>query len=87
MRPIGATAAMSWHSCLMPALAFRYIRRRSQIFFATRIPESDMGNSADDGEFIRHYGFLLNEMARVTMPGRLSAVHCSDLPLKSGRMA
>jgi hypothetical protein len=44
--------------------------------------ESDMGNSADDGEFIRHYGFLLNEMARVTMPGRLSAVHCSDLPLQ-----
>ena len=44
--------------------------------------EADMGNSADDGEFIRHYGFLLKEMARVTKPGRLSAVHCSDLPLQ-----
>lgn len=43
---------------------------------------ADMGNSADDGEFIRHYGFLLSEMARVTKPGRLSAVHCSDLPLQ-----
>jgi DNA modification methylase len=44
--------------------------------------EADMGNSANDGEFIRHYGFLLTEMARVTKPGRLSAVHCSDLPLQ-----
>lgn len=42
---------------------------------------ADMGNSADDAEFRRHYGFLLGEMTRVTMPGRLSAVHCSDLPL------
>jgi len=41
---------------------------------------ADMGNSVDDGEFFRHYGYLLQEMARVTMPGRLSAVHCSDIP-------
>jgi len=38
--------------------------------------EADMGNSADDGEFIKHYGYLLREHARVTKPGRLSAVHC-----------
>jgi DNA modification methylase len=44
--------------------------------------EADMGNSANDGEFFTHYGFLLAEMARVTKPGRLSAVHCSDLPLQ-----
>jgi DNA modification methylase len=43
---------------------------------------ADMGNNADDQEFIRHYGFLLTELARVTKPGRLSAVHCSDLPLQ-----
>lgn len=43
---------------------------------------ADMGNNADDGEFIKQYGFLLREMVRVTKPGRLSAVHCSDLPLQ-----
>jgi DNA modification methylase len=42
---------------------------------------ADMGNSADDAEFLFHYGLLLREMTRVTKPGRLSAVHCSDLPL------
>lgn len=42
--------------------------------------EADMGNSADDDEFLTHYGYLLTEMARVMKPGRLCAVHCSDLP-------
>jgi DNA modification methylase len=42
---------------------------------------ADMGNSANDAEFFRHYGMLVRDLARVTKPGRLSAVHCSDLPL------
>lgn len=41
----------------------------------------DMGNSADDDEFYAHYSYLVRELFRVTLPGRLSAVHCSDLPL------
>ena len=43
--------------------------------------ETDMGNSANDGEFFRHYGFMLEHLTRITKPGRLAAVHCSDLPL------
>lgn len=46
---------------------------------------ADMGNSANDDEFLTHYGFLLRELFRVTVPGRLSAVHCSDLPLQKWR--
>ena len=42
--------------------------------------ECDMGNSADNSEFFQHYQFLLTEMARVLKPGRLSAVHCSEIP-------
>lgn len=41
---------------------------------------ADMGNSTDD-EFAEHYGFLVREKFRVTKPGRLTAVHCSDLPM------
>jgi hypothetical protein len=40
-----------------------------------------MGNSYDDSEFFTHYGFLLEQMTRIMKPGRLAAVHCSDLPL------
>lgn len=50
---------------------------------------ADMGNSSSDGEFFAHCEFLIDQMARVTMPGRLTAVHCSDLPLrkwKDGRI-
>lgn len=52
--------------------------------------EADMGNSADDAEFFEHYGYLIREKFRVTMPGRISAVHCSDLPMtkwKDGMIA
>jgi DNA modification methylase len=46
---------------------------------------ADMGNSADDEEFFEHYKFLISELFRVTKPGRLSAVHCKDLPLYHNR--
>jgi hypothetical protein len=42
--------------------------------------ENDMGNCADDAEFMEHYKFLVEQMFRVHKPGTLSAVHCSDLP-------
>ena len=42
--------------------------------------EADMGNAADDDEFFDHYKYLIKEMYRITKPGRLSAVHCKDLP-------
>jgi DNA modification methylase len=45
----------------------------------------DMGNSASDGEFSQHYGFLVREKFRLTKPGRLTAVHCSDLPMTKWR--
>jgi DNA modification methylase len=51
--------------------------------------EADMGNSSSDGEFFDHYEFLIEQMARITKPGRLTAVHCSDLPFrkwKDGKM-
>jgi hypothetical protein len=50
---------------------------------------ADMGNAANDDEFEEQYGYLLYELHRATKPGRLSAVHCSDLPLqkwKDGRI-
>lgn len=43
---------------------------------------NDMGNCSDDGEFFEHYRFLIREKLRVTKPGRLSAVHCTDLPTR-----
>lgn len=40
---------------------------------------ADMGNCADDDEFLTHYRFLVRELHRVLKPGRLVAVHCKDL--------
>ena len=43
---------------------------------------ADMGNAASDAEFFEQYGFCCRELYRLTLPGRLTAVHCSDLPLQ-----
>lgn len=39
----------------------------------------DMGNSKED-QFYIHFDYLIPELYRVLMPGRLMAVHCMDLP-------
>ncbi len=39
----------------------------------------DLGNSSGVEEFFQHYMFIIEQMLRVTKPGRLSAVHCQQL--------
>lgn len=46
---------------------------------------ADMGNSKDSVEFFKHYRFLIGKLFRKTMPGRLTVVHCKDLPLYRNR--
>lgn len=43
----------------------------------------DLSNSIDKDEFFAHYGYCIGEIARVTKPGRISAVHCMDIPLSN----
>lgn len=47
--------------------------------------EYDMGNSSDDGEFMKHYSYLAEELYRITREGRLTVIHCKDLPMYKGR--
>lgn len=48
--------------------------------------ERDLSNSRSYGEFMEHYGFVVREVHRLTMPGRMTAVHCMDIPSgNSGR--
>jgi len=48
--------------------------------------ERDMSNCRNRDEFFEHYGFLVREIERVTMPGRLTAVHCMDIPTGGGKL-
>jgi hypothetical protein len=45
----------------------------------------DMGNCADDAEFFQHFSYLIPELYRVTIPGRLAAIHCKQLVNYKGR--
>ncbi len=51
--------------------------------------ESDMGNSQDEEEFFEHFDYLIPELLRVTVPGRLCVVHCKqtqDLKWRDGQI-
>jgi DNA modification methylase len=40
---------------------------------------ADLSNTKDYDEFFEQYGYIVRELNRVTMPGRMTAVHCTDL--------
>ena len=42
--------------------------------------DRDMGNCKTDDEFDTHFRFLIKELHRVIMPGRLVSFHCMNLP-------
>ena len=45
----------------------------------------DMGNCASLGEFYGQFRYLVDELLRVTMPGRLLSFHCMNLPTSKAR--
>lgn len=45
----------------------------------------DMGNSKDYNEFVKHFHFFADQLARVIIPGRHAAIHCMDLPIQKGK--
>lgn len=42
--------------------------------------DRDLSNARDYDEFFEHYGFVIREKFRVTVPGRLSGVHATVIP-------
>lgn len=42
--------------------------------------ERDLSNCRSYEEFFQHYEFVVREIHRLTMPGRMTAVHCMDVP-------
>lgn len=42
--------------------------------------ERDLSNSRNYREFMEHYEYVVKELHRLTMPGRMTAVHCMDIP-------
>lgn len=41
--------------------------------------DRDLSNCSNYEQFFEHYGYVVGEIARLTLPGRLSAVHCTDV--------
>ena len=47
--------------------------------------DRDMGNCKTGDEFASHFAFLIKELHRVIMPGRLVSFHCMNLPSSKSR--
>jgi len=45
--------------------------------------ERDLSNCDSYDEFFRQYEMIVKELHRVTMPGRITAVHCMDVPVSN----
>lgn len=45
----------------------------------------DMGNCRTHGEFLDHFGYLIEELARVMRPGRNVSFHCMQFPASKER--
>lgn len=48
--------------------------------------ENDFSNCETREQFMQQYEFLIAEISRVTKPGRITAVHCTDIMNKDGGM-
>lgn len=46
--------------------------------------DNDFSNCETKEQFLQQYEFLIKEIARVTKPGRISAVHCTEIIGKDG---
>jgi DNA modification methylase len=47
--------------------------------------DRDLGNSRNDDEFFAHFDFIVKELYRILMPGRIMAVHCMNIPAMKER--
>ncbi len=47
----------------------------------------DLSNADTYAEFFEHYEFIVSEVARILMPGRICAVHCMDVPKAGANVA
>ena len=45
----------------------------------------DLSNTSSYKEFLKHYEFVIKQIYRVTLPGRLTCVHCMDIPLRGDK--
>lgn len=59
------------YSIFSPPFASLYVYSNS---------ERDMGNSKTHSEFYEHFRFLVRDLMRITIPGRLVSFHCMNLP-------
>jgi len=60
-----------------------FTTKRAGCLYQYSSDAADLSNSIDGNEFFKHYEFVVRELHRLTKPGRMTAVHCMDVPLRN----
>lgn len=48
--------------------------------------DNDLSNCATYELFMQHYEFTISHISRLTKPGRMTVVHCQDIPTKGNKL-
>ena len=51
-----------------------------QSLFTYSNSDRDLGNCSSEDEFYKHFSFIIDELYRIIMPGRLVSFHCMNFP-------
>lgn len=57
-----------------------FAKREGGALYHYSSSERDLSNARSFEEFGDHYAFIVRELHRLTRPGRMTAVHCADVP-------
>mgnify|MGYP007071615189 FL=1 len=57
-----------------------FARKEGGALYTYSSSPRDLSNARTLDEFLAHYGFIVADLHRMTMPGRLTAVHVADVP-------
>lgn len=57
-----------------------FAKRSGGAMYSYSSSEYDLSNCKSYNEFFEQYEYIVREIHRVTMPGRFTAVHCTDVP-------
>lgn len=65
-------------SCYSPPFATKSAHGAGLYVYSSS--NNDLSNSRDYSEFFSHYKFIVKEIYRLTLPGRVTCVHAMDVP-------
>ena len=77
---VSAMAKMPDHCIHLSVYSPPFATESGGALFNYSSSDLDLSNARTYAEFFEHYEFVVREIERITLPGRMTVVHCMDVP-------